>query len=267
MGKGISLITNLLSYINYGKANDVNYDIARIVLRNYHDIPKMSINDLADCCFVSASSITRFIKELGFDSFKEFKKQIIDTVNINADYSKDLSFAKKDDLQPILETYTNRIKENIDFTFRNIDYSQIERICELIYNSEEVVILGLEFATMLGLHFQKKMASINKFVRIGVTEEKQQEIVETIQEGTVVLILSIEGSYFYRNNKLIVKLEEKNCKLIAVTMNGTGKLVNRCEEVLMCNKYNSDTEGRITLLYMIEVLIMCYCINYQIFTK
>ncbi len=267
MGKGISLITNLLSYVNYGDIHDANYDISRIVLQNYHDIPKMSINDLADCCFVSSSSITRFIKDLGFENFKEFKRQVSDTVKINADYSNDLSFAKKDDLQPILEMYTNRVKENIDYTFHAIDYAQIDRICEFIYGSHEVAILGLEFATLLGLHFQKKMASINKFVRIGVTEEKQRDIVETMREGAVVIILSIEGSYFYRNSELIDQLEKKKCKIIAVTMNNTGKFVNRCNEVLVCNKYNSDTEGRITLLYMIEILIMCYCINYQIFSR
>ena len=29
MGKGISLITNLLSYVNYGDIHDANYDISK----------------------------------------------------------------------------------------------------------------------------------------------------------------------------------------------------------------------------------------------
>lgn len=45
-------------------------------------------------------------------------------------------------------------------------------------------------------------------------------------------------------------------------MNIQNKLMKEVDEVVICSKQNNDTEGRISLLYTMEVIIMYYCINY-----
>ena len=117
MPKGISIMSQLLSIVNYGDGKEVNEDIARIILQNYNKIPKLTIFDLADLCFVSSSSITRFIRTLGFSSYKEFKSEVSHTLKIDVDYSKNVNMASAEDLQPIYKRYTENVIENIQFTF------------------------------------------------------------------------------------------------------------------------------------------------------
>lgn len=128
-----------------------------------------------------------------------------------------------------------------------------------------MAFFGLEFATLLGQHFQVKMASMNKLVRLGLTYEEQKVIAANLHEGALVFVASLEGGYFYRNDEVMEILKEKHVTIVAMTMNENTKLMKDVDEILICNKENSNTEGRITLLYMIEILLMYYFVNYQMY--
>ena len=263
MPKGISIMSQLLSIVNYGDSKEVNEDIARTILQNYNKIPNLTIFDLADLCFVSSSSITRFIRTIGYNNYKEFKNEISHTLKINVDYSKKVNMASAEDLQPIYRRYTENVIENIQYTFDNIDYRQLNRVCEMIYQAKEIALFGLEYANYVGIHFQNKMASLNRFIQLGVSDEKQLELAKKLAPNSIVFIISLEGSFFYRNNEIIDILTDKNCKIIAISMLATGKFIDMCDEVLLCNKTNSNTEGRITLMYTIELIIIYYYVNYS----
>ena len=144
-----------------------------------------------------------------------------------------------------------------------MNLEQLERICERMYEAKEIAFFGLEFATLLGQHFQIKMASMNKLVRLGMTYEEQKEIASSLHDGAVVFVASLEGGYFYRGDEVMDIVQDKHCHTIALTMNEHSKLMKHVDELLICNKENSNTEGRVTLLYMLEILLMLYYVNYQ----
>ena len=43
MPKGISIMSQLLSVVNYGDGKEVNADIAKTILQNYNKIPELTI--------------------------------------------------------------------------------------------------------------------------------------------------------------------------------------------------------------------------------
>ena len=133
----------------------------------------------------------------------------------------------------------------------------------MIYQANQIAFFGLEYANQVGFHFQNKMASLNKIIKLGVTDEKQWELAQELQEGALVFIVSLEGSYFYRHTEIFDLLVEKNCRIVAISMLTAGKFMNYCDEVILCNKTNSNTEGRVTLMYMIELILMAYYINFS----
>lgn len=257
----------LLRYINNGHKKDNNYDIAKAMLDNFNDIPRMTIHDLADRCYVSPASISRFIRNIGYDSYTSFKKECRESFGIDVDYSKDISNSLPNEIEEVFTKYTESVKENIAYTLEDIDVDQMNRISELIYKSNDIALFGLEFATLLGQHFQIKMASMNKFVKIGITYDEQKEIAESLSDGSLVFIISLEGGYFYRGDEVFNFLKKKNVTIVAITMNNNSKLLRDVDEILVCNKDNSSTQGRITLLYMIELILMNYCINYKNLNK
>ena len=80
----------------------------------------------------------------------------------------------------------------------------------------------------------------------------------------MLIILSVEGGYFYRHNEVIQILLEKKVKLVVLTMNEHQKMINEFidREVILCSQDNTNTESRISLLYTLEIIIMYYCIYF-----
>lgn len=257
------VLSTLLRLINQSDKKGNAYDIAKALLDHYHEISELTIHELADACYVSSASLSRFVHAIGYEHYSDFKQACKKNIGIEVDYANDVSKARMEDMQPILKRYTSNIKQNIEYTLDQLDYEQLERICRKMFEAKELAYFGLEFATLLGQHFQIKLASMNKLLRLGMTYEEQKEIASSLHEGALVFVASLEGGYFYRGDEVMDILRRKKCKVIALTMNEHSKLMKDVDEMLLCNKENSNTEGRITLLYMIELILMVYFVNYQ----
>lgn len=263
MGMIVPAISELLRIVNNSTKRDSNYDIALAMIENYKEIPKLTIHELANVCFVSSSSISRFIRYIGYENFTEFRQSCSNPMGIDTDYSKETISASKEDIQPIFRRYTENIKENLDYTLDILDFDQLDRICKMIYESETLALFGLEFAMIIGQHFQTKLASLNKLVSLGISNDSQMEIAKSLDRNSVVIITSLEAGYFYRCQDVLEVLEQKDVQIIAISMSNNSKLLKNVDELLVCNKYNNNTEGRITLLYILEILIMYYSIKHQ----
>ena len=71
------IIYNLLMFLNSSKEEDMYYSICLSMLQNLEKVPNCSINELADLCFTSTATISRFSKKFGYANFHEFKKEIV----------------------------------------------------------------------------------------------------------------------------------------------------------------------------------------------
>lgn len=58
----VDILYNLLTYINASYSQDMYYTICYQVLNNIEKIPDISINELADLCYTSPATISRFAK-------------------------------------------------------------------------------------------------------------------------------------------------------------------------------------------------------------
>lgn len=262
----VSVLPRLLRYVNGQYKKDANYDIALSLLTHYSVIPDKTITELSELCFVSPASISRFVKTLGFDSFPDFKAACKNTLAIeNTDYAPEVMKANRKDVTEIIDRYTEHVINNIDYAHSHFDFNQIDVICQNISECDEVLMLGLEFSTLLAQHFQNRMALMNKYIKVALSSEEQLEAAKNLKEGSVVFILSLEGGYFYHNLEIIDILVRKKVKLVVISMNYHNKIINGFEnhEIIVCSNNNSNTEGRFSLLYVLEILIMYYCIYFS----
>ena len=132
-----------------------------------------------------------------------------------------------------------------------------------VNDSLEVLVLGLEFSTLLAQHIQNRFALMNKYITVAISNDEQLEAAHNLKENSVVIILSVEGGYFYRHSEVIQILLEKNIKLIVLTMNNHNKMINEfIDKVILCSQDNTNTESRMSLLYSLEIIIMYYCIYF-----
>ena len=69
-----NLLTSLLSILNKNDENDTDFIIARYFLDHLDEIKNTSIYTVAEECFLSRSSVQRFIKNIGYESYTQLKK-------------------------------------------------------------------------------------------------------------------------------------------------------------------------------------------------
>ena len=67
------LFNRLLIILNEEDRNSTNYHIALLMLEHIEDLQTMSIGQLAALCDVSKSTVSKFIRYIGYEDFSDFR--------------------------------------------------------------------------------------------------------------------------------------------------------------------------------------------------
>lgn len=255
-----SVTYRLLEYINTTTKKDVNYEIAIIILKNFKKVSEMNITEVAELCYVSPATISRFCRFIGFNNFSEFKKFLNIKFSLQKDYSKQLIFNADNDIKSAYEEYTNSLIKNMIYSLENLDYKKLDKIVETIYKTEKVAFFGAQFIQSIGMHLQSRLMLTGKYIEVYSSYDKQLECAKNLDKNSLAIIVSVEGSYFFKYMEIIEVLKEKGVKILVITQNMNSKLAEIADEILVCGNSNSNNEGRDTVLYIIELLIFRYSI-------
>ena len=131
----VDILYTLMSYVNVSSGQDMYYTIAHTILTHLEKIPDISINDLADLCYTSPATISRFCKDLNCKNFANFKNEVAIALEI----SRDEIHMKEEDLlqisrnpqflvDKIYNEYSSIIKDGSDKSYIIHD---IDKICSM----------------------------------------------------------------------------------------------------------------------------------------
>ena len=197
----VDILYTLMSYINVASTQDMHYTIAHQVLTHLDQVPYMSINELADLCFTSPATVSRFCKDMNCSNFASFKKEIAEGLEIASD-----------------EIHLPAGDAKMDIGMNDIDIADIDKICKMIYEAKDVHMVGYQFSKIVCTDFQLKMLKLQKFIYAFINKGDEIQKLETIVPGALVIIVSV-GARRDLMDPLIKKLKERQPKILMVTMN------------------------------------------------
>lgn len=126
-----SFFNALFIFINNPEVRDINYQIALGLLEHGHELGSLTINELAEKCFVSTSSLNRFFRIYGYKNYVNLNPWLLNKLKENDakmitigyyDFHKD-SYALKIP-QGIDEVLENMI---LDYYIQKITYYYAEK--------------------------------------------------------------------------------------------------------------------------------------------
>lgn len=258
MELGNSVRNILLRYINNQKKQDNNYFIAQIILDNFNQVPQLTIYELSEKCFVSTAAISRFIRLIGFATYTDFKSACEDEITIIHDYDKRYTVEQDATASSFMTEFSENIQSNLAYCQQHLSQEKLKEVVQLIAQSTDVVVFGLEFAAFMSQHFQSRLAMMDKRVHTGFTVADQLETIEKIQPDSLALIFSMEGGFFYFNEKVIAALKKKKARIVVFTFKNSPMIERSADDVIICGERNENTEGRLSVLYVMELLIFYY---------
>jgi RpiR family transcriptional regulator, carbohydrate utilization regulator len=142
--------------------------IADYTLRFPQDVKSMTINDLAEKCEVSESTITRFVREIGIKSFQELKIGIAeDLTRANRKERQDderlvyEDITGADDVEAITRKIHYRMLSTLDETFAQLDTGVVEKAVKAIRKSNLLAFFAMGASTLA------VESGILRYLRIG----------------------------------------------------------------------------------------------------
>ncbi|MEG1004078.1 MurR/RpiR family transcriptional regulator [Clostridium sp.] len=239
-------VNNKISTLNKTEKKIFDY-----IVKNMCTVKGMSIRKLSKECYVSTTTMFRFVKKLGFTGYNEF----ISTLRITE------STPNKAVIPKVIKTknYKEEYLKNIIESVRVMSNENSDKFISLLKDKPKIYIFGhgLTFQVVGYIHYL--FISMGYETIIVNRDYENKMIVEKITPADVVMILSYSGE----NDETIKNLESirlKNNNIVSITR-ADNNIIQSLSDI---NFYifsdniagiENDISSRISMIAIIETLL------------
>ncbi|MCR4856171.1 MAG: MurR/RpiR family transcriptional regulator [Erysipelotrichaceae bacterium] len=209
-----NILNNYLKRQNPGGNNET---ICHFMLNHLREIPEMSVNEMAQKCYTSNPSITRFTRELGFDGLADFKfyvKEYLEELD-----RKKFSFQipldplnEEKQLSAGIDRWLDEESAYIKESLKPLDQKKLKGFCKELHDHENVYFVSAGVSGTLADLFRIFLARCGKIVQC-VAGNLNMLDVKDEGEGMIV-ILSIYGHYLQGYGRGFLNAYKKNPRKI-----------------------------------------------------
>lgn len=194
----INLGTTLLGIINTTSYHSTNHQIATYVLENLERLDYLSEPEMARACNVSKSSINRFCKELGYESFARFQADVLRfRRRNNCKYVLGADDVRNPD-DTLLRNYCASVARNTGLLAANVDDAALEQVARDLDRYDEVMVIGEMQSGDVAYAFQHNLFEAGRVVTANVYAKEQRELLGRLGPGALVIVFSLFGHFFRR---------------------------------------------------------------------
>lgn len=140
------LYDRLLILLNESSSDSTFYHIALAMLQNMELLHSLAINEVADLCRVSKSTISKFIRALGYEDYAEFREAARleeNKYHVSYNFSVDvIGYLESHSVQE----YTQEIAKDIQLTAQQLDWDAVDRLVDDLIYYKKVFALGMMFS-------------------------------------------------------------------------------------------------------------------------
>lgn len=193
-----TLHRRLLNVVNENLPGSTWYNIAMKMLQYDGDLDTISIEEMASLCTASKSTISKFVRTLGYEDYRNFQKQ----ASVNLSRKQRDNFFPTDVIgyieQNSTDVYLDAVLRDIRMTYELLDWKTLDRLVEDIYHAEKVAAFGWEFSETAALDLQTKLRFYRKFIVTNTDDQKQVEYIRNADQKTLIIVFSDSGEYIQR---------------------------------------------------------------------
>lgn len=190
-----SLADRLLSFVSTTPERDANYDIAVTLLKHYPQLKGMTLGQIANLCYTSKASISRFCRFLGMDSFKAFQAWLEQDFTMRTDYSRQFYTMLHNNQEMAIGSYRDTLISNIYATITPENAEVIPDIVRVLHGCGKAAYFSHHFLWDIGHYFQSKMMIMGRYVELFMDYAAQLECARSLTENDFAIICSVGGSY------------------------------------------------------------------------
>lgn len=254
-------IYKLQNIINTSPENDnTDINIARCLLKNVNKIKKKtSLQDIADLCYTSQSSISRFSQRLGYANFNDFKSDCLGIQEELHEMIIDNRAMSIIDFDGYVQTITYSLLK----TRNKPIFQQISQLCDYIYEAKRVFIFATHIPGDIACILQRGLLTSGKFVEFYPSKEHQIEVVKQVSSDDLCLFISMEGTLLMEKAITIPAIISL-AKNVLITQNVHNKFAEQFTQIIGLGEHDGESLGKYKLLLFIDCVLNCYYHKYVV---
>ena len=232
--------------LNDEKLTDVEKNIYQFMRSEWEFLPYMRIRDVAGKAHVSTTSILRYLKKIGYESFSEFKMEVKKEIEQNHEVQDSL----------VLDfDILNRKNFNQDLEY------QIEKVSKKILASDDIVLFGIGTSGILGEYGARKLVNIGLNAMSISDHSYPINSHFSSDKKTLLMVLSVSGQTKETVEMLLSISEKANVEKICITSNATGEIaklsdytIDYFSEIYKQDIYY-DLTSQLPVMFILDLLI------------
>lgn len=198
--------------------------VAAYIIANKQSLKNMSIQTLAKANEVSTTTILRLCHKLGYQGFSDLK---IDLMTSSGAKHHESVLQEDINIDDSLEAVNAKIhlieKSSIDETHAMMNPEQLKRACKLIRESNKIAIYGAGSSGLVGKELEYQLIKIKKDVSCHLDYSIQFNIVNTLDQDDLLIIISHSGDN-HEAVKLLTLAQQLGVPSIAITRMGQSRV-------------------------------------------
>ena len=226
------------------------------------DVINMSIEELANACGTSVSSVVRMCKSAGYSGYKELCRMLSTDLAMNQLETVSYNDVRPgDSVEAIFRSVCMSDIQAIESTMTLLSIPELEKAVDLIANADRVDFYGVGTSGLVAQDARNKFLRINKVSLPTADPHDQILTATTLKPGDVAVIISYTG-----DTRDILEaadmIRQTGASIISITRYGKNPLTQRANIQLYASSaetlIRSGAMGsRIAMLSIIDVLYTC----------
>lgn len=235
--------------------DSINHLIARTVVKCMRDNRELTTNYLSRVCNVSKTSITRFCRHLGFDSFIEFKNNILATdSDLHRKYKSDMKSP-----EDFASDYLKHIVQNCYDMGSFLDTKLVFQLATDIASYEHICLLGNGQSGGSLNSFMISLLMLGRYAQVVSIPSEQKIVINNLKPNSLVIVLSIYGRFFdmYVDNT-VFSSKPANVKIYLLTCNQDLSCPTGIDHLLLCSRNPGFDGGNLSADIILNLVLQYY---------
>ena len=238
--------------------------IINYILDKPEETSRLTIHQLAEKTYTSASSIIRLCKKNGFSGYKEFIKELIYEQAIRENYKeKSISDVNPtDDTESIIFKVTHKNILSLEETQMILDPLVLDRCIKALNECQRLYIYGVGASQIVAQDAKLKFTRINKMALVSEDTHTQVVYSRTMSKDDLAIVVSYSG----RTEEMIrctQNAKDNGATVISITKVGTTPIGELADYSLYVasNEFSFRSgamSSRIAQLNLIDILYSSY---------
>ena len=261
-----NLFYRLIIFLDTAGENDTNYNIAYFMANNFYRIANMRISELANECFVSPATISRFCRTLGYENFAHLKQECYTFYSNDKKFNNLINIpleTMRDNPEKATNEYVQQVIQYLSYLPKLLNWKEVDAVLKLIYDSSSVAFFGTQFSQSAALHFQTDLLMLEKFTMAYMDSSRQLECAKSLDENSVAIIMTVNGYFVDSAYKTFQYLKKAGCKVVLITCNPDLDLKIDIDHKVVLGPAKNRKTGKHSLLTAVELMsLRYYCLYY-----